>query len=136
MKTLRIFATVITLLIFSLGMKCMAQETSELTILIKGIKEAKGKMMIAVCSLENPQEMISEMMEVADTENIVCVSKNVPVGKVNLYIFQDLNGNCKLDQDEKQIPIEPCYSKEKLTIEAGENKVTAKLINVKEMMGL
>ena len=36
--------------------------------------------------------------------------------------------------DEQHIPIEPCNTKEKVTIKDGENKFEIKLINVKEMM--
>jgi len=37
--------------------------------------------------------------------------------------------------DEQNIPLEPCYKKEKIKIKAGMNTLIAKLINVKEMMG-
>ena len=134
MKALRILATAIVLGIFATSMTCMAQ-TAELTVVIKGIKEAKGKIMIACGEAEKPQEMINDMIPVVDTDDMVCLLKNIPTGKTNLYIFQDINENFQLDKDENQIPIEPCYTKEKITIKEGENKVEIKLINVKEMMG-
>jgi len=65
---------------------------------------------------------------------VVCVLKNVPVSKTNIYVYQDLNENFRLDMDEQHIPIEPCNTKEKVTIKDGENKFEIKLINVKEMM--
>ena len=134
MKTVRIMLLTIALGMFAASMTSVAQ-TSELIVVIKGIKEAKGKLMIAAGDMTNPQEMISDMIDVVDTKNATCVLENVPVGKVNLYVYQDLNENFQLDMDEKKIPVEPCYSKDKITIKEGENKVEVKLINVKEMMG-
>lgn len=133
MKTFRILALAIAWGISAISMTSIAQ-TTELTVVIKGIKEAKGKLMIAVGDIKNPREMISEMIVVENTDDIVCVLKNVPAGKINLYIYQDINENFQLDKDEDQIPIEPCYYKEKITIKADEDKIEAKLINVKELI--
>jgi Uncharacterized protein conserved in bacteria len=134
MKKVQILFTAIVLGIFTTSMTSVAQ-TAELTVVIKGVKEAKGNIMIAVGDKANPQEMISDMIRVVNTDDITCVLKNIPVGKTNLYVFQDINGNFQLDTEEKQIPIEPCYTKEKITVKEGENKIEIKLINVKEMMG-
>ena len=113
MKTLRIVCVVVTLCLFA-GFFCKAQ-TVDVTIVVDGIKEAKGKLMIAMGEQSNPQEMKYDMIDVASTEKVVCVLKDVPVGKCGLYVFQDINDNYQLDKDENQIPVEPCYSKEKIT---------------------
>lgn len=114
-----------------------AEETTTLTVEVKGIKEAKGQVLIAIKSSEDPQKSIYEMVAVSDKEAVTCLLKNVPVGKVDISAFQDLNGNFQLEMDEEhKVPVEPCYSKEKHLIREGENKLTIKLINVKEMMGL
>jgi Uncharacterized protein conserved in bacteria (DUF2141). len=134
MKKVQILFAVIVLGIFTTSMTSVAQ-TAELTVVIKGVKETKGKIMIAAGDLNNPQEMISDMIPVVDTETMTCILKNIPAGKINLYIYQDMNENFQLDKDENKIPIEPCYTKEKITVKEGENKIEIKLINVKEMMG-
>ena len=134
MKELKVLIAAITLGIFTTSATCFAQ-TAELTVVVKGIKEAKGNIMIAAGDRTNPQEMISDMIKVVNADDIMCVLKDIPVGKTNLYVFQDINGNFQLDTDEKRIPIEPSYTKEKITIKEGENRVEVKLLNVKEMMG-
>lgn len=113
-----------------------AESKAELKVIVTGIKEAKGNIMIAIGSPENPQAMIADMIALESTDDLVCEFKNVPVGKVNLYVFQDMNGNYQLDQDENQIPVEPCYTKEKLKIEEGTNEIKIKLMDVREMMGI
>jgi Uncharacterized protein conserved in bacteria len=134
MKSLKILFTAIVLGIFTTSMTSVAQ-TAELTVVIKGVKEVKGNIMIAAGDRANPQEMISDMIKIVNTDDIICVLKDIPVGKTNLYVFQDINENFQLDTDEKRIPIEPCYTKEKITIKEGENRVEVKLLNIKEMMG-
>lgn len=109
-------------------------QTAELTIEIKGIKEAKGVILVMVKDCEDPQKLIYDKVEVKQKDNAILTLKEVPIGKVDVSLFQDLNGNFKLDMDEQNIPIEPVYSKEKLKIKEGENKLVARLINVKEMM--
>lgn len=133
MKTLRILAATIVFGLFTASMTSVAQ-TADLTIVIKGIKEAKGNILIAAGDMSNPQGMISDMISVTDTKDMICELKNIPIGKVNLYVYQDVNENFQLDKDEKQIPIEPCYTKEKINIKEDGNKIEIKLLNVKEMM--
>ncbi|RRD61732.1 DUF2141 domain-containing protein [Tannerella forsythia] len=110
-------------------------QSADVTVVVKGIKEAKGKVMVAAGDKAKSQEMIGEMAAVTSTGDVVCVLKNVPVGKTNIYVYQDLNENFRLDMDEQHIPIEPCNTKEKVTIKDGENKFEIKLLNIKEMMG-
>lgn len=114
--------------------KAMGQ-TAELTIEVKGIKEVKGKILVAVKDSEDPQKNIYDMVSVEKKDGVVCTLKNVPVGKVDVSLFQDLNDNFKLDMDEQNTPIEPCFTKEKVKITENENKLVVKLINVKELMG-
>ena len=75
------------------------------------------------------------MVPVTSANSVMCLLKDIPVGSGGLYVYQDLNGNHQLDKDESQIPIEPCYQKERVTIKEGENKIEIRLIDVKEMMG-
>ncbi|MDD4514064.1 DUF2141 domain-containing protein [Massilibacteroides sp.] len=117
-----------------LSTKSVCGQTAELTIEVKGIKEAKGTILIAVSDSKKAETPIYDMKNITQKGTIVCLLKNIPIGNVDLSLFQDLNGNYKLDMDEQNIPIEPCFKKENIKINDTDNKLTVKLINVKEMM--
>lgn len=138
MKNLIIKGIIVAIAFIGLSVQAQTiEQTAELTIEIKGIKEAKGQVLIAIKSSENPEKSVYEMLPITEAGTVSCLLKNIPVGKVGISAFQDLNGNNQLEMDEAlKVPVEPCYSKEKHTIRPGENKLTIKLINVKEMMGL
>ena len=110
-------------------------QVADVTVVVSGIKEVKGKIMIAMGDQSKPSEMKYDMVEVTSTDNVIWVLKDVPVGKTNLYVYQDVNGNYQLDKDENQVPIELCFVKEKISVQESGNKFDAKLMNVKEMMG-
>ena len=133
MKTVKSLG-VITMIIMGACTMCHAQKGTVI-VSVKGIKEAKGNLMVGFGDQSNPKQMVYNMVAVASTNNVICTLKDVPVGSGGLYAYQDLNANHQLDKDESQIPIEPCYQKERVTIKEGENKIEIKLIDVKEMMG-
>lgn len=132
MKTLKFIAVTAILGLFA-SVSVYAQ-TADVTVVVKDVKEAKGKIMVAAGDKAKPKEMIGEMALVSSTGDIICVLKNVPIGKTNIYVYHDLNENFQLDMDENHIPVEPCNTKEKVTIKEGENNIEIKLVNVKEMM--
>lgn len=132
MKTL-IIKVFICIAIGLSGNTVMGQ-TAELTIEVKEIKEAKGKILVSVKDSKDAQKMVYDMVAVEQAGSVTITVKNVPIGKVDVSLFQDLNENFKLDMDEQNIPIEPCYTKENVKTKAGENKLVVKLINVKELM--
>lgn len=132
MKTLKFIGLTAFLALFA--SVYVGAQTADVTVTVENIKDAKGKIMLAAGDKSKPQAMIGEMVSVTAAGYIVCVLKNVPVGKTNLYVYHDLNDNFQLDMDENQIPVEPCNKKEKVTIKEGENKIKIKLVNVKEMM--
>jgi len=133
MKTLKVFTMMIMILV-STSMLCIAQHT-DVTVVVKGITEAKGKIMIAAGDKSKQSGMAYDMVEVTSTNDITCTLKNVPVGTCDLYVYQDLNDNYQLDMDENKIPVEPCYNKEKVKIKEDGTTIEVKLLNVKEMMG-
>lgn len=133
MKTVKIIGMVIILFV-CMSMFCIAQQAN-VTVVVRGIKEAKGKIMIAAGDKLNQSGIVYDMVEVTSIEDITCVLKNVPVGTCDLYVYQDLNDNYQLDMDENKIPVEPCYNKEKIKVKEGGTTIDVKLINVKEMMG-
>lgn len=111
----------------------IAQEAN-LKLEVKGIKEAKGCIMLMIKDRANKDKVIYEKVDVVNNEDIICHIEHVPVGRVDISVFHDVNGNYKLDVNEQNIPIEPCYSNEKIRIKEGENQLTIKLQNVAEMM--
>ena len=133
MKTLKLFCVVAVLCLFT-GFLCNAQN-ADVTVVIGGIKDVKGKIMIAIGDQSSPQGMKYDMVEVVSTDNIVCILKGVPVGKCGLYVYQDINENNQLDKDENRIPVEPCYIKEKIIVKEEGLNIDVKLMNMKEMMG-
>jgi len=133
MNTLKCIRIGIVLCIFT-SMFCSAH-AADITVIVKGIKEVKGRMMVAVGDKSKPQEMKYDMVEVISKDNIICTLNDVPAGIYTVYVYQDLNNNYQLDMDEEKIPVEPCNTKERITVKEGENKVEMKLMNIKEMMG-
>jgi uncharacterized protein (DUF2141 family) len=100
----------------------------------KGI--VKGNILVVVKASNNPENVVYEMFPVAIEGQTTGLLKQVPVGKVSVSAFQDLNGNYQLDKDEQHIPIEPCYNKDNVQINETDNKLVLKLMDVKAMMGM
>ena len=78
-------------------------QSADVTVVVKGVREAKGKVMVAAGDKAKPQEMIGEMVAVTLTGDVVCVLKNVPVGKTNIYVYQDLNENFHRRSEERRV---------------------------------
>ena len=133
MKTLKIIGITVVFCLIACSVGYAQKGT--LVVTVKGIKEPKGNLMIAFGDKSRPQEMVFSMLPITSVDKVVCVLKDVPVGSGSLSAYQDLNENHQLDKDENQVPIELCYTKDKVTVKEGENSVEIKLINVKEMMG-
>lgn len=130
------FKIIMVALLFTITASVKSQApASSLTVVIKGIKEVKGKIMLAYADRKDLQKMTYGMVPVLNAGELVYTFTNISAGNGNLYLYQDLNGNMTLDKDESQIPVEPCYNKEKIAINEGDNRITVTLINVKELMG-
>lgn len=131
MKTLRNLGMAVIISLFAVVANA---QTADVTVVIKGIKEAKGKMMVAIGNMSDNNQMVYDMVAVTTTADVVCVLKDVPVGKHNLYVYQDVNDNYVLDKDENNIPVELCYTKEKLSVGQSDNTFEVKLLDVQAMM--
>lgn len=97
MKTVVI--KVVMLLVLSLY-AFSASAQSDLTVKVKNIPSAKGKVMIAA-----DKGQYAMVDAVADTATLVL--KALPEGKCKLYVFHDENGNYQLDREDG-VPIEYC----------------------------
>ncbi|MDR0370599.1 MAG: hypothetical protein LBH80_01915, partial [Prevotellaceae bacterium] len=74
MKTLKISIVLLVSIVLSKH-SVMAQsetdkETTDVTLIIKGVKEAKGNILIALGDMENPQKMVSDMIAVSGTDDV------------------------------------------------------------------
>lgn len=81
---------------------------AKLTINISNIEAAKGRVMIAIYNKENhwPQQPYKQMV-INPASSSADVSFDVPHGEYAISVFQDLNGNNKLDKGLFGIPKEP-----------------------------
>lgn len=132
MKSLKVFLAAMALSAITSFMS--NAQTADVTVVVTGIKEARGAILIAAGEQSKPMEMKYNRVEVTSTDDVTVVLKDVPVGVCGLFVFQDLNENFQLDTDEEKIPAEPCFRKEQITVNEGENKEDVKLMNVREMM--
>lgn len=100
----RFLAFIITSII--IATTAMAQ-TIDLNVTIKGIQGTNGNIMIGVGDAKNPQMMKGEIVKITG-ETATTQIKEVPTGKVTLYIYHDENVNYQLDRDESGNPKEGC----------------------------
>lgn len=77
-----------------------ASAQSDLTIKVKNISSAKGKVMIAA---DKGQYAMVE----ATGDTATLVLRALPEGKCKLYVFHDENGNYQLDREDG-VPVERC----------------------------
>ena len=77
-----------------------ASAQSDLTVKVKNIRSAKGKVMIAA-----DKGQYAMVDATGDTATLVL--KEVPEGKYKLYVYHDENGNYQLDREEG-MPVENC----------------------------
>lgn len=77
-----------------------ASAQNDLTVKVKNIRSAKGKVMIAA-----DKGQYAMVDATGDTATLVL--KDVPAGKCKLYIYHDENGNYQLDKEDG-VPAENC----------------------------
>lgn len=77
-----------------------ASAQSDLTVKVKNISSAKGKVMIAA---DKGQYAMVE----ATGDTATLVLRALPEGKCKLYVFHDENGNYQLDREDG-VPVERC----------------------------
>jgi uncharacterized protein (DUF2141 family) len=77
---------------------------NKLTVVIDGIEEVKGHIMIGVS--DNTQKPVKGKMEKIDSETVTVVFDSIPSGEYAVAIYQDENDNEKLDTGAFGIPKE------------------------------
>lgn len=133
MGTKRIVLTLLSVVLLS-SMKVMAQRV-DLEIHVKGIEEVKGKVMIALGDLNDPQKLFTGIKEVTETGELTFLMQGVPDGwETDLNVLQDLDGDTKLYINANGIPTEPCATT-KIKVSADNPVVEITLMNVLKMIG-
>jgi uncharacterized protein (DUF2141 family) len=133
MGTKRIVLTLLSVVLLS-SMKVMAQRV-DLEIHVKGIEEVKGKVMIALGDLNEPQKLFTGIKEVTETGELTFLMQGVPDGwETDLNVLQDLDGDTKLYINANGIPTEPCATT-KVKVSADNPVVEITLMNVLKMIG-
>jgi len=133
MGTKRIVLTLLSVVLLS-SMKVMAQRV-DLEIHVKGIEEVKGKVMIALGDLNDPQKLFTGIKEVTETGELTFLMQGVPDGwETDLNVLQDLDGDTKLYINANGIPTEPCATT-KVKVSADNPVVEITLMNVLKMIG-
>lgn len=133
MGTKRIVLTLLSVVLLS-SMKVMAQRV-DLEIHVKGIEEVKGKVMIALGDLNEPQKLFTGIKEVTETGELTFLMLGVPDGwETDLNVLHDLDGDTKLYINANGIPTEPCATT-KVKVSADNPVVEITLMNVLKMIG-
>ena len=133
MGTKRIVLTLLSVVLLS-SMKVMAQRV-DLEIHVKGIEEVKGKVMIALGDLNDPQKLFTGIKEVTETGELTFLMQGVPDGwETDLNVLQDLDGDTHLFINANGIPTEPCATT-KVKVSADNPVVEITLMNVLKMIG-
>jgi uncharacterized protein (DUF2141 family) len=82
-----------------------AQETSALTVKVTGLRNANGKIRLALMRDANPIEKREVAIDAA-TLSVQTVFENLPQGVYSVFVYHDENNNGKMDYDEVGIPLE------------------------------
>ena len=82
-----------------------AQITSTLTVKVIGMRNANGKIRLALMRDSNPVEKREVEIDAA-TLSAQTVFENLSQGVYSVFVFQDENMNGKMDYDEMGIPLE------------------------------
>ena len=104
-------------------------------LLLSGVRTGGGKLMASAVDPKDSKRTVYAMADPTADELQAVVLENVPVGMCDIYVFQDLNGNKKLDRNADGVPTEPCYMKQKVKVADHGVLLKAHLVNPAEMMG-
>lgn len=84
-------------------------QAADLTVEVAGVKNAKGKVMVAV--FNRAEDFLERPVQAAAVDaqpgKVRLVFASLPDGDYAVSVFQDENANCKLDQNPAGMPIEP-----------------------------
>ena len=103
----------------------MAAQTNEsIKINVTNIPSSTGKILLMT---DKGQQGMADAKEKETTIEM----KRLPIGKYRFDVIHDINGNWKLDMDDKNIPTESCASVE-VDIKEDTNLITIELQDYKK----
>ena len=133
MGTKRFVLALLSVVLLS-TIKVMGQRV-DLEIHVKGIEEAKGKVMIALGDLSDPQQLFTGIKEVTEPGELTFLLQGIPDGwETDLNVLHDLDGDTQLHINANGIPTEPC-AKAKVKVSAENPMVEITLMDVLKMIG-
>lgn len=86
-----------------------AAHGADLRVDVDGIKSADGRIMVAVFNVADTflKRPFKSSAAAADVNGSSVVIKDLPAGEYAVSLFQDVNGNGKLDMNTTGVPTEP-----------------------------
>lgn len=87
----------------------IAFSQNSLSLEITGVKKNGGKLIISLFNSKqsfDDRKIYYSVVKASNTET-VCIPVSLPAGEYAISMFQDLNGNAKLDSNLLGIPREP-----------------------------
>ena len=87
------------------------QDQASLTVDITGVQERKGKLQVALFNSpegfpDKAKPFRAEVINIADSNPLQVVFKDLPPGEYSVAAYHDKNGNGKLDKNLVGIPVE------------------------------
>lgn len=84
----------------------------ELSLQVQGVASEQGEVMVAVFAgpeswLRKPAAVARQAAATRNGETVTLLIKDLPEGPLALSVFQDLNGNGRLDTNAMGVPKEP-----------------------------
>lgn len=97
-------------LIFTIGITCVLAQAADLTITVKGVRNADGAVFLAIYDSDKsfmkvPQAKTTRRLN-ASKGDLKIVIHDLPAGKYAIATYHDENGNGKLDSNALGIPEE------------------------------
>ncbi len=109
MKNLKAsFALFAILILISLGVS--AQQNYSVKVVVKGLAEREGKIFAVITNdsknFPGTSGLKSTSVEVSKEGEVTLSFTEIPEGRYAIFLFQDLNGNARIDMSG-QMPAEP-----------------------------
>ena len=104
MKTALKIIVLLAVFVFGIGagkLLCAQNQENNLAIIVKNIKEVKGNLIVKIWRDGNymnykPYKVVK--VNISSKDDLVVNIKDLPVGECGITMFQDINGNDKMDK--------------------------------------
>ena len=113
-----------TLFLSALALVATAGYSQSLRITVKEVEDKPSNILLAV--MDESGKILKYGMEKAQGDTALFTLDSLPPGRAKVYVFQDENGNYRLDTDGNNVPVEKC-ALVPVDLLAGENTTEAVL---------